>query len=476
MTSKLLESDNTVIDLDALLTRRTVTRILWGIFLVSVTVRVAVALYLGDHVDVLPGIFDQVSYDALARRLLGGFGFSFGQNWWPATRAGEPTAHWSFLYTLYIAGVYTLFGAHPLVARLIQAFVVGILHPWLAYRIGRRAFGDTVGLVAAGITALYVYFFYYNGALMTESFYITGILWSFDVAIRLVQMRSTHEPGSGSSGNSRRRRILLWVELGAALGVTVLLRQLFLLFIPFLMLWILWARWRGMGPGAVKSTIAGAVVSGVIVVLMILPWTIRNYQAFDRFVLLNTNAGYAFFWGNHPIYGTNFVGILPSDGPSYYELIPDELLPLDEAALDQALLKRGIGFVVDDPIRYLLLSASRIKEYFKFLPSRQSSAISNIARVGSFGALLPFMLVGLGLSLSRRKQLERSGRWPVVVLMYLFIVVYTGIHLLSWALIRYRVPVDAILVVFAGVSLVDLAAHVGDSSDWGWIAHRKPRP
>ena len=25
---------------------------------------------------------------------------------------------------------------------------------------------------------------------------------------------------------------------------------------------------------------------------MILPWTVRNYQAFGRFVLLNTNAGY----------------------------------------------------------------------------------------------------------------------------------------------------------------------------------------
>jgi hypothetical protein len=30
------------------------------------------------------------------------------------------------------------------------------------------------------------------------------------------------------------------------------------------------------------------------------------------------------------------------------------------------------------------------------------------------------------------------------------------IHLLSWALIRYRLPVDAVLIVFAGLAFVDL--------------------
>ena len=33
---------------------------------------------------------------------------------------------------------------------------------------------------------------------------------------------------------------------------------------------------------------------------------------------------------------------------------------------------------------------------------------------------------------------------------------YTLIHLLTWALIRYRLPVDAVLVVFGGAGLVDL--------------------
>src|SRR5689334_10485621 len=92
---------------------------------VAVVVRVVAALGLGDHIAELPGIQDQVSYDALARQVLGGHGFTFQIDWWPVTRAGEPTAHWSFLYTLYLSAVYSVFGGHPLAARLVQAVVAG---------------------------------------------------------------------------------------------------------------------------------------------------------------------------------------------------------------------------------------------------------------------------------------------------------------------------------------------------------------
>jgi hypothetical protein len=43
------------------------------------------------------------------------------------------------------------------------------------------------------------------------------------------------------------------------------------------------------------------------------------------------------------------------------------------------------------------------------------------------------------------------------VLLYLFVLLYTAIHLLSWALVRYRLPVDSVLLVFAGAALVTLA-------------------
>jgi hypothetical protein len=34
-------------------------------------------------------------------------------------------------------------------------------------------------------------------------------------------------------------------------------------------------------------------------------------------------------------------------------------------------------------------------------------------------------------------------------LLILFLIVYSGLHILTWAGIRYRLPVDPVLVIFA---------------------------
>lgn len=431
-------------------------RVLIGILIVSVLLRVATGvLFYGNEIQSLPGTFDEVSYHNLALRVMDGHGFSFGERWWPGTAANEPTAHWSYLYTIYLIVVYAVFGPNPLLARILQAVVVGLVMPWLLYRLSFRLFApqargegmfsdsptvaraQRIALLAAAIGAVYIYFFYYTGSLITEGFYITGILWVFDTAVAITQ---TATPGTRQ-----------WAMLGIALGVTILLRQLFLLFLPFLLLWLWWAK---------RPRLISFVLPVAIVVLMIVPWTIRNYLAFDTIVPLNTNSGFAFYWGNHPSYGTRFIPIL--DSGEYFAMIPEELEAqgLNEAEMDSALLSEAIKVVAADPGRYLLLSLSRIPPYIMFWPSSDSSMVSNISRVGSFGLFLPFMLYGLFLSLRHAFTSWRERLASPFTLLYLFMLVYAGIHVLTWTLIRYRIPVDVILVIFAGYGLLDLAERI----------------
>jgi 4-amino-4-deoxy-L-arabinose transferase-like glycosyltransferase len=423
------------------------TTLLWVGF-IAIVLRVLSALFQGNTVEVLPGIYDQISYDTLARRIVDGHGFSFAEEHWPVTRAGEPTAHWSFLYTLYLAGFYSLFGPQPLFARLAQAVIVGGLQTIILYRIGEKLFSRTIGVITAAIAALYAYFVYYSGALMTEPFYITAILFSLFIAMQI------------GENNDKSSEIKLGLSLGIALAAAVLLRQVYLLFIPFLISWIWIARIKRSHSLPVVSTL----LSLSLVILSIFPISLYNYSRFGRFVLLNTNSGYAFFWGNHPIYGTRFIPILPKEMATYEELIPEEVRLLDEAALDQELLKRGIQFVLDDPGRYVLLSLSRIPTYFTFWPSSESGMVSNISRVASFGIALPFMLYGLFLAI-RRNYSGKENRFLAflispVGLLLMFALVYTGVHLLTWALIRYRLPVDAVLFPFAALGASDLYSRV----------------
>jgi 4-amino-4-deoxy-L-arabinose transferase-like glycosyltransferase len=384
-------------------------------------------------------------------RVLNGYGFTFGEIWWPITQAGAPTAHWSFLYTLYLVCVYSIFGPHPLAARIIQSVITGLLQPYLAYLIGSNLFSKIIGLVSAGLTAFYAYFIYYGATLMTEPFFITAVMAGLYLTM-LLAWPVIETAAETSVWN----RLKLPVLLGLALGSAVLLRQLFLLLIPFLFLWIWWVR-RKLN---VQTTLTKLLACSATIVFMILPFTIYNTSRFGHFVLLNANSGYAFFWANHPIYGTHFLPILPQEMGSYESLIPKELMNLDEAALDQALLKRGIQFVIDDPVRYLFLSISRIPVYFMFWPSKDSGLISNLSRVASFGLCWPFMLYGLFRSTMNQKVTLAEFLSSPTFLLIFMIILYTMIHLLSWALIRYRLPVDAVLLIFAGLAFVDLAQRV----------------
>ena len=436
-----------------------------AILLLSVLLRVGVALYLGDAItETRGGTSDQISYDALAQRVAAGHGFSFGTDWWPGVRADQPTAFWSYLYTIFLAAIYTVFGHHPLVARLVQAVLVGLAMPWLTYRLARRSLispsrrqergaGGVVALIAAAASAVYLYFITYAASLMTEALYITGILWALDAAMRLAEALNSQATAG--------RRLRLGIELGLAMGVTLLLRQVISVFLATLALWFLWLTWRR---GWWRRAIPPLLASALTVVLLISPFVVRNYRLFGVIGLPNTNVGINFFWANHPIYGAQFEAVLsPEHGVSYQELIPPELRGLNDALLDRALLRRGVQFVLDDPGRYLLLCLSRIPIYFQFWPTPQSTLLSNVSRLLSFGLFLPFMLYGLMLTIRDARKdgpLRQSSaldlRMPFLALVWLFMAVYTIVHLASWANVRYRLPVDATFLIFAAVGIANL--------------------
>jgi 4-amino-4-deoxy-L-arabinose transferase-like glycosyltransferase len=421
-------------------------RMLIAIIVVSILLRVGSSFYMGNKVEAFPGVYDQMSYDNLARRILTGHGYSFEQNWWPDTAANAPTAHWSFLYPLFLAFIYWIFGFNPLVARIIQSILAGIIFPLLVYRLANRRFGSIIGLVAAMISAIYIYFFYYSASLMTETLFIIGILWSFDIAIGI---RYSQHPNFSH-----------WFLLGIAMTITVLLRQTFLPIIGLIGFW-LWYAARGNRLKIIK----GFTISILIVIAGIAPWTIRNYRVFHQFVLLNTNAGYAVYWANHPSLQIGDMQLLTTQ--EYLAMIPSELKGMDEASLEKELMRRSISSIISDPWHYIRLTLSRFLVQFKFWPSPDSSLMSNLSRVCSFGLFLPFICYGLWLVIFRSKRYKSVydtnnrpdlSNWlrSPIALWLLFFIIYNLMHIATWASIRYRLPTDAVMIIFAAVGIVDL--------------------
>ncbi len=441
------------------MSRRTINPLL-VILVVSVVCRVAVAFYLGDTV---PTNTDETSYSALGMRLATGHGYSFDRGWYPFTPADAPTSHWSFLYSAVVAGIYLLFGPHPLAARLVGAVTGGLLTPWLVLRLARRLFPgrSDVHLVSAACAAIYLYFVLYAAMIMTETLYIAALLWSLERALALAV--SYREPCA--QRERRSVRIAIGLELGAALGGATLLRQSILPWTLVLFAWLLWSnlRARRTSPGPAGSgwvsAVSPLVTAGVVMVLCVLPFTVRNYRAYGQFLLLNSNAGYAMYAAQHPMHGTSFREYTAAP-------LPEDLIGsgLNEAQWDRELLQRGIGFVLADPIRYLRLSLSRVADYFEFWPTADTSLLHNVGRVGSIGVFLPFMAWGIWRTVRSTwrlcgRRLAAFAETPVF-LVAAFMVIYALMHIFTWAMGRYRLPVDAVALPFAAVALLRLASRI----------------
>ena len=302
----------------------------------------------------------------------------------------------------------------------------------------------TIHHLSALLAAIYAYFVLYSAMVQTEALFICALLWSLERTLALEQ----------ALRNGQRVRPELAFTLGISLGVATLLRQSILPWVVVMSLYLLWVGYRNKVLGRAFVALAGA---GAVVVLFILPFTIRNYRVYGDFLLLNSNAGYAMYSAQHPMHGTSFQEYAAAP-------LPEDLVNqgLNEAQWDRELTRRGIGFIVADPGRYLLLSLSRVRDYFEFWPTANSSLLFNLGRVLSIGLFLPFMLYGLYLSL-RRSPLPNSTssiQHSSFSLLYLFIIVYSLMHILTWAMPRYRLPIDAVLLLFAALGIMDLAGRL----------------
>lgn len=123
-----------------------------------------------------------------------------------------------------------------------------------------------------------------------SSFTILGLMLSLMV---LYQLRE--RPG-----------LLRAILCGLVLGSTALFNPRVLAFVPLAMLWLLWR-----ATGQRKETLAYIAAVAVTMIVVLLPWTYRNYVTFERILPVKGNFGQNFWQGNNPYVVTVGVHISP---------------------------------------------------------------------------------------------------------------------------------------------------------------------
>jgi 4-amino-4-deoxy-L-arabinose transferase-like glycosyltransferase len=171
-----------------------------------------------------------------------------------------PTAAHPPLYPTVLAG-WSLLGGDSVLAQRSLGALFGAVTIVLIALIGKRVGGERVGLIAASIAALYPLFVAADGAPMSESLYGLLIAATLLVALQLYEHRS----------------VRLAAALGALIALAALTRSEALLLLVLVGLPLTFRRWKA----------AVALLAACVVVLA--PWTIRNWSAFDRFTLISHN-------------------------------------------------------------------------------------------------------------------------------------------------------------------------------------------
>ena len=194
----------------------------------------------------------------------------------------EPAITRGPVYPVFLAGVYYLWGHEadmdPLGwwdmswdrVRIVQAVLDALICLFLFWGV-RLVYTDryTPAFLAAALYSISVYNIYYTRMLLSES--ITTFLIAIGIVTSIMVMKS------GRTG--------FWIIGGAAFGLASLARPEYLLFPFFLAAFIIFIQ-RHQMKGAMRS--CAWLIIGLI--LVIAPWTVRNYKTFHQFIPTSVGA------------------------------------------------------------------------------------------------------------------------------------------------------------------------------------------
>jgi len=300
----------------------------------------------------------------------------------------------------------------------------------LVFLLGQAFFDTRTGLLAALIAAIYPNLVAYSHFLWSET------LFAVLLVAGLVAVWHAEE----------RRSRLLALLAGAALGMAALTREVAIPVAAVCAAWGVAGAWhtdrRGAGARAALMVIA--------VVVIVLPWTIRNYSIYQRFIPVSTVGWYAIAESN-TLDQDDWLDPLPERAIEFrrrYLAVGDEL-EMMEVARVQAL--REIRS--EQPLWIVKKVVRNVALLFQ-----PDSYLANKLRKGAYGPVerthrrvlvaltsVSYSLVLVAAVLGALTDPNRRRRR----LMAALLVTVVALHVVATSVTRFRVPWTPLLIVYA---------------------------
>jgi hypothetical protein len=188
-----------------------------------------------------------------------------------------------------------------------------------------------------------------------------------------------------------------------------------------------------------------------LLLIIILPWTVRNYQVFNKIIPVRTGFWLNMYLGNNPdATGTIFLKykgeVLPNydDGITlhFFKSMVPTIKQLNESELDQVFKIKYFEYLNQHPLEFVKLSLAKAYYFWWFNPFEKN----NLAWIFEYAILILFSLIGLFWAIKEKKEV-----FVILVLFFCFTMIYslTG-PFFNW---KYRLPIEPYLMVLAGFGL-----------------------
>ncbi len=412
------------------------TRVL-AIFVLCFALRLVVGLVIDATVPVIKRVD---VYSDIAANLIRGHGFVVEVN-------GAPITWRAPLYPAFLAVLYGLFGEHNGTAVFIAQTALDSVSAVLIFWMGTRLFGESVGFFSAVVFALHPISAYYSLRFMPEPLFTLAVVATTAAWLAAVQSL----------------RPIAFLGVGASIAVAALVKPVALGLCPFLAAGALY-RLRN------DPRCAGIVVMALTLacLLVLAPWTLRNYRVTGNVVAVATGGGYALWLGNqmvsegqedwevddvtrahlfdlrNAVFATAEVSdhrvVSVSNSETTRSFIQPVNITVEE---DRAFLHAAWREIASHPFDSAMLA---VRKFFRFwfsifLPENRWAQFYIVIFQTLF---LAFAVFGM---------MEGKQRGGILFLLLPPVIFLTVIHAVTFATIRYSLPALAILTIFmsAGV-------------------------
>ncbi len=373
--------------------------------------RLGVAVHSGSHI----GWEDEQDYLNLAQSIAQGNGFVDTQ--------GVPTAFRAPGYPAFLAlGVVT--GIKSVLGFKVLNVLLGTLMIWLVYILGKTLVDVKTGLIAATLSAIYPYYLYMPSVVLATTLFTAMLL----TATLLAHISVKDE------------RPIVWLICGVSFGILTLIRPSGAVILAAVLIWmVLFIR-----PLPKKWSRIAVIMFAVM--LVVIPWMARNSAQIGAFSI-STN-GYRNLWlGNneHATMNTGSDIEMPAEMQSAIDAVTTE------TGKERIYRLRALQYIQAEPGRFVVLTAAKAAGFWRLTPSpstetdADSNTLVNLASLFTVGPL--FVLAIAGYIFSGADVRSQFNLW------ILYAVFFTLLHAVFISKVRFRLPIDALLMVCAAYAI-----------------------